>query len=236
MEIYNKLLSSYGYQGWWPVTPTASCQELLKPCYGITIKTTKQRFEIIVGAILTQNTSWKNVEKAIIELNKKGFIDVKKIANAKKEELATLIKSSGYYNQKAERLKLIASFILKNPIKKLMQLEDDKLRELLLSLKGIGNETADSIMLYALDKPVFVVDAYTRRIASRIGIINGNESYSEIQSLFHSSLEKDRSLYNEYHALIVRHAKEHCKKKESCERCCLHEVCMLYKANKLKNK
>ena len=199
--IYNILLKTYSNQKWWPVT------------------TSNKRFEIILGAVLTQNTSWKNVEKAVSNLRKKGLISPEKILGISKARLAQLIKPSGYYNQKAERLKLVSKFFIENK---------NPSREQLLNVKGIGNETADSILLYAYNKPFFVVDLYTKRIFSRLGLIK-TDDYSEIQDLFHKNLKKDVRLFNEYHALIVRHAKEYCKKIPVCQGCPLAKLCTNFK-------
>ena len=195
-EIYNILYKKYGKQNWWPT------------------KSDNKKFEVIIGTILTQNTSWNNVEKAINNLIKNNVLDAEKIIKINKNKLASLIRSAGYYNQKAERLKIIAKFFLNNK---------DPNREELLNLKGVGKETADSILLYAYNKPYFVVDAYTKRIMNRIGF--KEESYDELQELFHKSLEKDYKLFNEYHALIVKLAKENCKKTPRCNDCCLKDKC-----------
>lgn len=204
-QIYKQLLKAYGPQGWWPVT------------------TDNAVFEIITGAILTQNTAWKNVEKAIENLKKNDLVAVEKIRKTDKKRLALLIRSAGYYNQKAERLIIFAEFLSKNPIKKLMKEETGKLREKLLAIKGIGDETADSILLYAFNKPVFVIDAYTKRIFKRVGY--KEESYEELQALFMKNLKKDARLFNEYHALLVELGKNLCKKRPSCGNCPLKQLC-----------
>ena len=224
LSIYETLLEKYGKQGWWPVTPSGSCRgEELFPIYGIGVKSERQKLEIIFGAILTQNTSWKNAEKAIIALNKKGMIDINRIIRADQDALANLIRSAGYYNQKATKLKNIAEFLKKHPISELQKKEVKELREMLLGLNGIGPETADSIILYALNKPVFVVDAYTMRIFTHLGIIDENMSYEKVQKVFMENLPQDPSLFGEYHALIVEHAKKHYSKKED------HHLCPLCK-------
>ncbi len=228
MKVYNALLEKYGSQGWWPVTPIGGCKGDLPdaPAYGIAVHNERQKLEIIFGAILTQNTQWKpNVENAIIMLNSKDLIDVDKILKTRHEELAGLIKSAGYFNQKAKKLKNVAAFIKKYPIARLRGMDLWKARELLLSVNGIGPETADSILLYALDKPIFVVDAYTRRIFSRLGLIKSTAAYEEIQLLFMSYLEHDQRMFNEYHALIVEHAKQHCMKKPECGGCPIRAFC-----------
>ncbi len=210
--IYKKLLKAYGNQKWWPTTLEGE----LHPSYHGNGINEKQRFEIIAGAILTQNTSWKNVEKAIISLNKTKSLGINKIKKISKSKLASLIKPSGYYNQKAERLKIVADFFSKNR---------NPTREQLLAVKGIGPETADSILLYAFSKPVFVVDAYTKRIFSRIGLCKGKCGYDELQEIFHNNLPKKARMFNEYHALIVELAKQRCSKKPNCKKCPISAYC-----------
>jgi endonuclease III related protein len=209
MKVYRKLLTLHGQQGWWPVIPRGGTA----PKYGVRRHNSRQKLEIMISAILAQNTQWRpNVERAMIELNRKGLIDIDKMLLAKHDVLAQAIRSAGYYNQKAKKLKNLALFLRQHPIRELQRMEQWSARELLLSVKGIGPETADSILLYALDKPVFVVDAYTRRIALSLGFIKDGASYDEIQDLFMSSLPNDAKLYNEFHALLVEHAKRFYKK------------------------
>lgn len=197
-QIYNILYKEFGLQKWWPA------------------KTRNKQFEIIIGTILTQNTSWKNVEKAIDNLEKENLISINKIKSARKQKLAKLIKPSGYYNQKAERLKLAANFFSKNK---------NPTREQLLDVNGIGPETADSILLYAFNKPFFVIDAYTKRIFSRIGLCKGKCEYNELQELFQKNLPKKTKLFNEYHALLVELGKRYCKKKPECIKCPISKEC-----------
>jgi len=204
-HIYSLLYKAYGAQKWWPVTSK------------------NEQFEIILGTILTQNTSWKNVETAIANLNSEKLIDPAQIARVDTQKLAALIKPSGYFNQKAERLKIMAKFFLDN--KNLSVLHISELRKKLLEIKGVGPETADSIVLYAFNKPSFVVDLYTKRIFSRLGLCSKNCSYDELQKMFHDALPKDAQLFNEYHALIVEHAKQHCKKMPVCKNCPLSDKC-----------
>jgi len=208
--IYNKLHTSFGPQGWWPLTikGNSSKHHVGSP------KTNNHRFEIIIGAILTQNTNWKNVEKALYNLSKNNLINPNKIKSAKQETIAKLIRPSGYYNQKAERLKLIAEFTQKNK---------EPTREQLLEVKGIGPETADSILLYAYQKPFFVIDAYTKRIFQKLGYKENN--YDEWQTLFTNALPKDTKLFNEYHALLVELGKNHCKTKPVCDKCPIKDMC-----------
>ncbi len=209
-EVYNLLYSSFGKQGWWPLT----IEGFESKHYAGRPKNSKHRFEIIVGAILTQNTNWKNVEKALYNLSKNNLLGTDKIIKAKKEKIASLIMPAGYYNQKAERLKIIAEFISKN---------DNPTREELLAVKGIGSETADSILLYAYEKPFFVIDAYTKRIFERLGFVASD--YYGWQKLFMDNLPKDVSLFKEYHALLVELGKNYCKTKPICKECQLNSLC-----------
>lgn len=217
-HIYQKLFFAYGSQGWWPITPKGEA----KPRYGIGIQTPLHRFEIAVGAILTQNTAWGNAEKAIAALHDEQFLAPEKILAATHKKIARLVHSAGYFNQKAERLKILAKFFLSTDITKE---EVTSLRTKLLGLKGIGPETADSIILYAAEKPVFVIDAYTKRIFSRMGYHDEDANYDNWQQLFHSALPQDTQLFNEYHALIVEHAKRSCRKVPLCETCILAAGC-----------
>ncbi|MEK6848180.1 MAG: endonuclease III domain-containing protein, partial [Nanoarchaeota archaeon] len=195
------------------------------------ILTEKQQLEICFGAILTQNTNWKNVEKAIIELNKNKLIDVNEILKIKNEKLAKIIKSSGYHNQKAKKLKNFCEFLSKNyngKLRLLFKNNIETLRKELLAINGIGPETADSIILYAAKKPIFVIDAYTKRIFSRIGFME--KTYDEFQHLFMKNMQNSEKLFNEYHALIVELGKNICKKKPLCEKCPVNSYCSYYKA------
>ena len=206
MDIYRHLYDHYGPQGWWPGDGP---------------------FEIIIGAILTQNTNWKNVEKAIANLAENNCLSPEKLRNLDVETLAGLIRPAGYFNQKSQRLKGFIDWLFKKhdgSIESLAALPTSTLREQLLSLKGIGPETADSICLYAFDKPLFVVDTYTARIFGRHGFLEPGCGYQEIQELFHAGLEHDIALFNEYHALIVQLGKEHCKRKPICKGCPLEDL------------
>lgn len=237
LKIYKILYREFGPQKWWPTTLEGN----LHPTYHGKKISKKQRFEIIIGAILTQNTSWKNVEKAILNLNKNNLLDIDQIKKINKKRLATLIKPSGYYNQKAERLKLAAEFFSKyiscrggtrgkfsskgrNRIK-ICKANFYPTREQLLAVKGIGPETADSILLYAFNKPIFVIDAYTKRIFSRIGICKNTCSYTELQEIFHTKLPKKAKLFNEYHALLVELGKQFCTKNPNCTKCPITKLC-----------
>lgn len=201
LEIYNKLFNTFGPQHWWPgETP----------------------FEIMIGAILTQNTNWRNVEKAIGNLKSAGFFSPAQMLELPYQKLANLIKPSGYYNQKAKKLKNFLKFFKEEygfSIEKMRSEEILTIREKLLHINGVGKETADSIILYALEKPIFVVDAYTYRVLSRHNIIPEDATYEEIQELFMNNLEHDVQLFNEYHALFVKVGKEFCKRKPDCEGC-----------------
>jgi endonuclease-3 related protein len=201
MQIYEILYRSFGPMHWWPgETP----------------------FEVMVGAILTQNTSWKNVEKAIQKLKKNGFLNPNGIHRLKTGPLASLIRSSGYYRIKAKRLKAFVGFLFEEyggDIEKVKRRRLMELREELLGVNGIGPETADSILLYGLQKPIFVVDAYTKRILSRLGIVPEKASYEAIQNLFMNHLPHDERLFNEYHALLVHLGKNVCKKTPECDIC-----------------
>ena len=177
---------------------------------------------MIIGAILTQNTSWKNVEKAINSLKASGHFTPKGLYDTPIDRLAQLIRSSGYFNIKAKRLKNFLSFLFneyEGDLEAMLKEDGLKLRDKLLKVNGLGPETVDSILLYAAGFPIFVVDAYTKRIFSRHGDIKGDANYRQVQTLFMESLPKDENLYNEYHALIVRVGKDLCKKKPLCHIC-----------------
>jgi len=209
-------------QFWWPVTEKGKTIPEYKKRDGLT---EKQKLEVCFGAILTQNTSWKNAEKAVAELNKNDLIDAKKIILVKKEKLAGIIMPAGYFNQKAGYLKEFCRHLEKHSfsVNSFFSFSQD-LRKELLSVKGIGKETADSILLYSAGKPFFVVDAYTKRIMQRIN--GGKEkSYDELQDFFHSGLEKSPELFREFHALFVEHAKHFCRKKPLCSQCFLKKEC-----------
>ena len=204
-RIFSRLYSVFGPQHWWPANSS---------------------FEVIVGAILTQNTSWVNVEKAILALKRAKCLSPRALLKCPPERLAKLIKSSGYYNIKAARIKNFLKFFFDSyaaDIKR-MRIKDFKvLRRQLLAVKGIGPETADSILLYALDKPVFVIDAYTRRIFSRHRILGKDATYEQAQGIFMRNLKNNSRLFNEYHALLVRLGKDYCRKQNpECATCPLH--------------
>jgi endonuclease III related protein len=182
--------------------------------------------EVIVGAILTQNTAWQNVEKAIANLKTAHLLSVEPLLTITESSLAELIRPSGYYNIKARRLKSFFTFLqnrFHGNLDVMLGEETRTLRENMLQVKGIGEETADSILLYAGGKPVFVVDEYTRRVLTRHGIIGQRLAYGEIQRLFMEHLPHDASLYNQYHALLVNTGKNYCRKKPRCEACPLNQ-------------
>ena len=205
-SIYNKLFDAFGPQHWWPA---------------------KTKFEVMVGAILTQNTNWGNVKRALNNLKEAKQLSFKALMDTSNLKLASLIKPAGYYNIKAKRLKNFIDFFAreyKGSIKKMQAEDSRKLRKSLLGVNGIGPETADSILLYAIESPIFVVDAYTRRIFSRHGLVGDKDNYDLIQNLFMDNLEVDVEMFNEYHALIVRLAKEHCKARPNCDSCPLGDL------------
>ncbi|MBT3233700.1 MAG: endonuclease III domain-containing protein [Calditrichaeota bacterium] len=213
-QIYQLLRNQFGYLDWWPgETP----------------------FEVIVGAILTQNTSWTNVEKAIYNLKSVGALSPEGIlalnvddSRSDGNSLPILIKPSGYFNQKSKRLQIIAKWVMNRCQGDLSMLESvttPDLRNELLGVIGIGPETADCILLYGFNRLVFVVDTYTKRSMNRIGICNEDISYGELQNLFVQNLDDDIDLYNDFHAQIVALGKYHCKPRPLCENCPLSEIC-----------
>lgn len=210
-HIFESLLAFYGPQHWWPAdTP----------------------FEVMVGAILTQNTAWTSVEKAIARLADICDMTPQGILALPSAQLEEAIRPSGYFRQKAQRLRHLCGYLLERyggMIPNMNGIPIARLRVELLRLHGIGPETADSILLYALEKPVFVVDAYTVRLCSRLGMIDGNSKYARVQSLFMDNLEPDVTTFNEYHALMVKHGKERCRKRAPlCKECPLGDMCPSY--------
>lgn len=206
LSIYNALLHEYGDRHWWPADSP---------------------FEMMVGAILTQNVSWKNAARAISNLKDAGLLTPSGIKETPPVELASLIKPASFMNVKARRLKSYAEWYCAEfggDIQRMSKVETPTLRRMLLSVNGIGEETADSILLYACGKPVFVVDAYTRRVLGRLGLIRGNPPYSEIQCLFMENLPKDTELFKDYHAQIVQLAKDRCRRKPLCCSCPLRNI------------
>ncbi len=208
LDIYRRLCNRFGAQSWWPgETP----------------------FEVVVGAILTQRAAWVNVEQAIGNLERAGALAPEAIAALPVERLAELIRPSGYFNQKAQRLKAVAAYLMERcggELEKLKGIPTGALRGELLSIKGVGPETADSILLYALERPVFVIDAYTRRVLNRIGLVEEGADYRKLQALFQDNLPGDTALFNDYHAQFVALGKNYCRQKPLCEECPLKEVCL----------
>lgn len=206
--IYAVLLSHFGQKNWWPA---------------------ETAFEVMIGAILTQNTAWKNVEKAIDNLKKADSLSADAINRLSQEQLAQLIRPSGYYNMKAKRLQAFCYWYTgQGGYAAIDQLQTAEMRQALLNVYGIGPETADDIALYAFHRPVFVIDAYTRRIFSRLGHIRGDEDYDELRLMFEHALGPDVPVFNEYHALIVDHAKVYCRKRPLCEQCPLAPDCKYF--------
>jgi endonuclease-3 related protein len=206
-EIHDTLYAAFGPQDWWPADSP---------------------FEVAVGAVLTQNTAWTNVERAIANLRGAGLLDPATLHHAPDDQLTTHIRPAGYFNIKAQRLKALCQFLQETAggdLDRLSGYPTEDLRGRLLRVKGVGEETADSILLYALDRPVFVVDAYTRRIFERLGLLEAGLSYSAIQERFQAELPRDRALFNEYHALIVALGKDYCKPKPRCGTCPLQDRC-----------
>ncbi len=203
LEIYRRLYERFGPQHWWPAK--------------------EGPFEVMVGAILTQNTNWANVSRAIENLRASGLLDFAALEALPPADLAAYIRPAGYFRVKANRLRNLLAMIRERfggDLQQLFALEPAVMREHLLAVSGIGPETADSIILYAANKPIFVVDAYTHRILSRHGLIDDEADYHVVQELFHDHLPADVQLYNEYHALLVRLGKECCKKRNPrCQEC-----------------
>ena len=200
-EMFDLLLAHFGPQNWWPA---------------------ETALEMMVGAVLTQNTNWKNVEKAIENLKKLDLISIDTLYSLSVTALAQEIRPAGYFNIKAKRIKNLIDFIVDRYKGNLLMLLEDNtqnLREGLLSVKGVGPETADSILLYAARRPVFVVDSYTHRILNRHGMSEEQVAYEELQELFMDNLPEDDSLFNEFHALIVQTGKNYCHGKLHCDRC-----------------
>jgi len=215
LDVYGRLHAAYGPQRWWPgETP----------------------FEVIVGAVLTQSAAWTNVEKAIANLQAAGALSPEGLARLDEGELAGMVYPAGYFNAKARKLKAFVEMLrtsfggdpstpLRTGLERLLAAPVTELRPLLLATHGIGPETADAILLYAAGRPVFVIDAYARRLFPRLGIAPDRDTYNAWQALFARNLEPDAPLFNEYHALIVRHGKERCRRLPICDGCPLLVVC-----------
>lgn len=201
LDLYNRLLNHFGPQGWWPADTA---------------------FEVVVGAILTQNTSWTNVERAIGNLREEGLLSAEALHCIGEPALALLLRPAGYFNVKARRIKAFMDFLYGaygGNLEVMFEQPLFRLRDQLLGIHGIGPETADSILLYAGGQPVFVIDAYTTRILTRHQFVDGRMGYEEIQSLVMSHVPRDLHVYQEYHALLVRLGKIHCKKNPDCSGC-----------------
>ena len=207
-DVYERLHAAYGPQGWWPGDSA---------------------FEVIVGAILTQSAAWGNVEKALANLKARGVLSPRALHQLDEAEVAALIRPSGYFNAKARKLKAFIEMLYERfdgHLHCLLRVEIDELRRLLLATHGIGPETADSIVLYAAGRPSFVIDGYTRRAFARLGVVPELDTYEGWRAMFMEALPADAALFNEYHALIVRHGKDVCRKREPlCGACVLREVC-----------
>ncbi|MFC1531903.1 endonuclease III domain-containing protein [Thermodesulfobacteriota bacterium] len=205
MEMFDLMLTHFGPQHWWPG---------------------ETEFEMMVGAILTQNTSWNNVEKAIENLKKDNLLSIKALHAASPLYLAQNIRPAGYFNIKTGRIKNLINFLMENyngEIAGFLSEETGELKEKLISVKGVGPETADSILLYAAKRPVFVIDTYTHRILNRHGMEDDQNSYYDLQEFFMDNLPEDTMLFNEFHALIVKTGKEYCRRKRLCDICPLEK-------------
>jgi len=200
--LFQRLYDHYGPQHWWPADSP---------------------FEVMVGAVLTQNTAWINVERAIDNLRQADLLDPAAMAGLAPEQLALHLRPSGYFNIKAKRLQSLCRWLLSRDDPE--QLATDSLREQLLSVHGIGPETADDILLYVYERPVFVIDAYTRRLFSRLGLLDGELAYEKLRAAFEQTLPPDVEMFNEYHALIDHHAKQVCRPKPLCGACFLQRMC-----------
>ncbi len=200
-QFHQAMLGRYGPQHWWPA---------------------RAPFEVVVGAVLTQNTSWTNVEQAIARLDAAGALDPHVLDAMPPGRLAELIRPAGYYNLKARRLKELVGWLVAaydGDLERMRRVPPAAMREQLLAVRGVGPETADSILLYALGHPVFVVDAYTYRVVVRHGLLAPPTDYDELKGLFQDHLPADAAMFNEYHALLVRVGKEHCRRRARCEAC-----------------
>lgn len=207
LDIYSILHRQYGPRHWWPA---------------------ETALEMIIGAILTQSAAWTNVEKAIANLRANGSLSVERLRGLSHEELAQLIRPSGYFNVKARKIRAFVDWLAGEyggDLDKLFALDTTELRRQLLSVHGVGEETADSIILYGAHQPIFVIDAYTRRIITRLGLAPREETYAAYQALFMDNLPCDEALFNEYHALLVEHGKTVCRKRPLCAGCCLIDLC-----------
>jgi len=211
-RFYRQLLETYGPQGWWPLYLSAPPPAYLKTP-NLRPENDRQRLEIVLGAVLTQNTAWTNVTTALARLGQAGLLGLEELLAVPGEELAQVIRPAGYFNQKAIYLKELAWFFTQHPFDSLTQLDRFEARLRLLSVKGVGEETADCILLYALGHPCFVIDAYTRRILLALGLAQGKEPYRLLAQGFEEALPLDFRLFQEYHGLLVAHGKAYYSKK-----------------------
>jgi len=203
--VYTQLLAAYGSQGWWPAD---------------------SRFEILVGAILTQGTAWRNVEQAIAALRRARLLSAKALLDATEPALAECLRPSGYFNVKARRLRRLARWYFDaGGYRRLARYATARLRAMLLEVHGVGPETADDILLYVFQRPVFVIDAYTRRLFTRLELAPGDARYDDLQRWLQETLHAEVQIYNEFHALIVHHAKVACRRKPVCAACSLRARC-----------
>ncbi len=206
-DLFDRLHAAYGPQNWWPASGP---------------------FEVVVGAILTQRTAWRNVEHAMRGLGESGLLTAEALDGASVDRVAEAIRPAGFYNAKAGKLKAFAAHLTREhggDLDRLFGLADDALREELLGLHGIGEETADAILVYAAERPSFVIDAYARRLLVRLGWIAGDESYGKLRELFLEALPRDVGLLGEFHAVIVRHGKTHCRMDPACDGCPVRSIC-----------
>lgn len=227
IQIYSLLRRHFGPRGWWPTTPAGQNQPVYHSSPRINGLSDAERFEICLGAILTQNTAWTNVEKALCQLSRVRALTPERIASMSFLRLCALVRSSGYFRQKAKKLKIFARYLLRKyggSAGRLLAKPAEELRVELLRIYGVGPETADSMLLYAGGHAVFVVDAYTRRIGRRIGLFE-TEDYEKIRSYFERNLERSPELFNEFHALLVALGKDICRPKPRCELCPLRKDC-----------
>lgn len=210
LDVYQILLKNYGKQNWWPADT---------------------QFEVVIGAILTQNTAWNNVKKALNNLKEMELLDPEKLYNTNPDIIENLIKPSGFFRQKTKKIRNFLDFFKKYDFSFKALNKEKNLREKILKINGIGQETADSILLYALDIPYFVIDSYTKRLSFRLGITdNETIKYEDLQKIYESVLPKEVEIYKEYHALIVEHSKNCCKKKPVCHPCPINFSCKFKKS------
>ena len=232
LSIYSRLLAAYGAQGWWPLPSKAGGKGFdargYHPGSYDWPRSARGRFEVVLGSILTQNTAWTNADMALRQLHRARTTTPRQILLCPTSRLARLVRSSGYFNQKAKKLKAVAAVFSRPGA---LTPGSAPSREQLLALWGVGRETADSILLYAFGQAVFVVDAYTRRIFTRLGALDGNETYDGIQAVFHGRLPRRAALYNEMHALVVEHAKRHCRSRPVCPGCPISRSCRYFRTS-----